>query len=99
MDDSILLVLGGLFFFITLITRLSGMGYGITRLEGSRAVSSAVAVLLMVVPRRALDRLTPLLRNEYPDLIYTIEDVRKASEGGKIFFGKESGWISRFLGW
>jgi uncharacterized protein YebE (UPF0316 family) len=82
-----------------LITRLSGMGYGITRLEGSGAFASSVAVLLMVVPRKALDQLVTLLRNEYPDLLYTVEDVRKASEGGKIFHGKESSWISRFFGW
>jgi uncharacterized protein YebE (UPF0316 family) len=82
-----------------LISRLSGMGYGITRLEGSGAFSSSVAVLLMVVPRKALDQLISLLRNDYPDLLYTVEDVRKASEGGKIFHGKESSWISRFFGW
>jgi hypothetical protein len=53
----------------------------------------------MVVPRKALDQLVSLLRTEYPDLLYTVEDVRKASEGGKIFHGKESSWISRFFGW
>jgi uncharacterized protein YebE (UPF0316 family) len=82
-----------------LIMRLSGMGYGITRLEGSGAFSPSVAVLLMVVPRKALEQLVTLLRTEHPDLLYTVEDVRRASEGGKIFHGKESSWISRFFGW
>ena len=81
-----------------LIARLSGMGYGITRLDGTGVFSSSVAVLLMVVPRKALEQLTSLLRKEYPDLLYTVEDVRKASEGGKIFHGKESNWLSRFFG-
>jgi len=82
-----------------LITRLSSMGYGITRLDGTGVFSSSVAVLLMVVPRKNLEQLTALLRKDYPDLLYTVEDVRKASEGGTIFHGKESGWISRFFGW
>jgi hypothetical protein len=75
------------------------MGYGITRLDGTGVFSSSVAVLLMVVPRKNLEQLTALLRKDYPDLLYTVEDVRKASEGGTIFHGKESGWISRFFGW
>jgi hypothetical protein len=54
---------------------------------------------LMMVPRKELDQLVSLLGKEYPDLLYTVEDVRKASEEGRIFHGKESSWISRFFGW
>lgn len=82
-----------------LIVRLRGMGYGITRLEGSGAFSSAVSVLLMVVPRKEMEQLISVLQGEYPDLLYTVEDIKSVSEGGKFFHGKRSGWIFRFFGW
>lgn len=82
-----------------LMSRLKGMGYGITRLEGSGYFSPDVSVLLMVVPRKELSQLLEILKNEYPSLLYTVEDVRKASDVGKIFHGKRSNWITRFFGW
>jgi uncharacterized protein YebE (UPF0316 family) len=81
-----------------LMSRLSGMGYGITRLEGSGAFSSSVAVLLMVVPRKALDRLVSLLRTDYPDLLFTIEDIRSMKDDAQIFYRKEKKGIWRFFG-
>jgi uncharacterized protein YebE (UPF0316 family) len=82
-----------------LMERLKGMGYGITRLEGSGYFSPDVVVLLMIVPRKELSQLIGILKQEYPDLLYTVEDVRKASEDGRIFHGKRSTWITRFFGW
>jgi uncharacterized protein YebE (UPF0316 family) len=79
--------------------KAAGMGFGITRLEGSGYYYSAVAVLLMVLPRVELPRLMAVLHDDFPDLLFTVEDVRKASEGGRIYYGKSSGWISRFFGW
>ena len=83
----------------SLMTRLKGMGYGVTRLEGSGYFSPEVSVLLMIVPRKELSLILEILKNEYPDLLYTVEDVRKASDGGKIFHGKRSKWLTRFFGW
>jgi uncharacterized protein YebE (UPF0316 family) len=79
--------------------KAAGMGYGITRLEGSGYFSSVVAVLLMVVPRKELGRLLTMINADFPDLIFTVEDVRKATENGKLYYGKHSGWIARFFGW
>jgi uncharacterized protein YebE (UPF0316 family) len=83
----------------TFMEKAAGMGFGITRLEGSGYYDSAVAVLLMVLPRVELPRLLAVLHDDFPDLLFTVEDVRKASESGRIYYGKSSGWISRFFGW
>ncbi|NTV00052.1 MAG: hypothetical protein HGA55_02885 [Methanoregulaceae archaeon] len=53
----------------------------------------------MVLPRVELTRLLAVLHDDFPDLLFTVEDVRKASESGRIYYGKSSGWISRFFGW
>jgi hypothetical protein len=53
----------------------------------------------MVVPRVELPRLLAVIHGDFPDLLFTVEDVRKASESGRIYYGKPSGWISRFFGW
>jgi uncharacterized protein YebE (UPF0316 family) len=82
-----------------LMNHLSLMGFGITRIEGSGCFSSNVAVLLMVVPRRELPRLLAVLKQEYPDVLYTVEDVRKASDANRTYFGVRSGWLTRFFGW
>ena len=82
-----------------LMDRLSLMGYGITRLEGSGYFSSDVSVLLMVVPRGELPRLLDVLKEEHPDVLYTVEDVRKASETDRTFHGARSRWLTRFFGW
>jgi uncharacterized protein YebE (UPF0316 family) len=79
--------------------KAAGMGYGITRLEGSGYYDSTVTVLLMVVPRKELSSLLAMIHADFPDLLFTVEDVRKASESGRIYYGKKSGWISRFFGW
>ena len=79
--------------------KAASMGFGITRLEGSGYYDSAVVVLLMVLPRVELPRLLAVIHDDFPDLLFTVEDVRKASESGRIYYGKSSGWISRFFGW
>ncbi len=83
----------------SLMERLSRMGYGLTRLEGSGCFSSSVTVLLTIVPRRKLGQLLDVLKREYPDVLFTVEDVRKASEGVRLFHGTRSRWLERFFGW
>lgn len=76
------------------------MGYGMTRLHGTGYFSSSeVTVLLMVVPRIELSRLLTMITTDFPDLLFTVEDIRKASESGALFYGKHSRWIARFFGW
>ncbi len=76
------------------------MGYGMTRLHGTGYFSSSeVTVLLMVVPRIELGQLLNLITTDFPDLLFTVEDIRKASESGTLFYGRRGGWIARFFGW
>lgn len=82
----------------TLVETLGTMGYGITRLEGTGRFSPSVSVLLIIVPRKELESLVKLLKRDYPDLLFTVEDIRKVSEEGRIFHGKHTRWISRFFG-
>ena len=81
------------------MAKAAGLGFGITKLEGTGFYDSAVTVLLMVVPRKELSRLLAMISTDFPDLLFTVEDVRKASESGKLYHGKRSGWIARFFGW
>jgi len=53
----------------------------------------------MVVPRMELSKLLAMINADFPDLLFTVEDVRKATESGRLYYGKQSGWISRFFGW
>jgi uncharacterized protein YebE (UPF0316 family) len=68
-----------------LIANLSGLGYGMTRIEGSGSFSNTVAIILMIVPRPELGPLMDILSKEYPAILYTVEDVRNIKEGAKIF--------------
>jgi uncharacterized protein YebE (UPF0316 family) len=78
----------------------AGLGFGITRLEGSGYyAASPVSVLLMVVPRKELSHLITMIQSGYPDLLYTVEDTRKANESSRVYYGKHTGWLSRFFGW
>ena len=78
-----------------MIDRLSKKGYGLTRLEGSGSFSDSVTVILMIVPRSEQSVLVSILSREYPDVLYTIEDVRSL-KGGAVIFHKDT--KSRILG-
>jgi uncharacterized protein YebE (UPF0316 family) len=81
-----------------LIGKLRELGYGITRINGSGGYASAVAVLLMIVPRSELGRLREVLNREYPDLLFTVEDIRSMKEDARIFYRSEKKGIWRFFG-
>ena len=68
-----------------LISELSTLGYGMTRIEGSGSFSHTVSIIFMIVPRKELGRLLGVLSSRYPDILYTVEDVRNIKEGAKIF--------------
>jgi uncharacterized protein YebE (UPF0316 family) len=69
-----------------LISHLGKMGYGTTRINGSGQFVPSVAVLLSIVPRRELGRLQKMLRQDYPDILFTIENVSTMNERD-IYFG------------
>ncbi|MFA4861762.1 DUF2179 domain-containing protein [Methanoregula sp.] len=81
-----------------LITELSTHGYGMTRLEGTGTFSHTVSVILMIVPRTELSRLLGILSKEYPDILYTVEDVRNIKQGAKIFYKDPRKGILGFFG-
>lgn len=81
-----------------LMKRFGEMGYGITRLDGTGYLSSPVAVLFMVVPRANVKDLLAVLEEEYPHLVYTIEDIRKGSDESRIFHGTKKSVWERFFG-
>jgi uncharacterized protein YebE (UPF0316 family) len=81
-----------------LISELSTLGYGMTRLEGSGSFSSTVSVILMIVPRTELGRLLGILSTRHPDILYTVEDVRNVKEGAKIFHKDAKSRILGFFG-
>jgi len=70
-----------------LMERLCKAGFGVTRLAGSGRYTPEVAVLLLVLPRKELHNLLLLLHHEYPDLLFTVEDVRTLREHGRIYWG------------
>ncbi|HMA05616.1 MAG TPA: DUF5698 domain-containing protein [Methanomicrobiales archaeon] len=71
-----------------LVEHVCRLGYGITRLAGSGRSTSQVSVLLMVVPRKELGQLLAVLQRDYPDLLFTVEDIRILHDHGPIYFGK-----------
>lgn len=83
---------------LPLMNKFGEMGYGITRLEGTGYLSSPVAILFMVVPRGELKALLAILKDQYPQLLYTVEDIRKGSEESRIFHGSRRPWWLRFFG-
>jgi uncharacterized protein YebE (UPF0316 family) len=68
-----------------LIANLAGLGYGMTKIEGTGSFSNTVAIIFMIVPRPELGQLMNVLAREYPAVLYTVEDVRNIREGVKIF--------------
>jgi uncharacterized protein YebE (UPF0316 family) len=82
----------------SLITELATLGYGMTRIEGTGSFSSTVTIVFMIVPRSELGRLMGILSREYPDILYTVEDVRNIKEGAKIFHKDAKTRILGFFG-
>ena len=81
-----------------LMSRLSTLGYGMTRIEGTGSFSGTVSIIFMIVPRKELSRLLSLISWEYPDLLYTIEDVRNIKDGARIFYKDPKRRILSFFG-
>jgi len=81
-----------------LITELATLGYGMTRIEASGSFSHTVAIIFMIVPRLELGRLLGVLSRKYPDILYTVEDVRNIKEGAKIFHKDAKSRILGFFG-
>jgi uncharacterized protein YebE (UPF0316 family) len=81
-----------------MITELSTLGYGMTRIEGSGSFSHTVNIIFMIVPRTELGRLLGILSTRYPDILYTVEDVRNMKEGARIFHKEARIRILGFFG-
>lgn len=81
-----------------LITNLAGLGYGMTRIEGSGSFSHTVNIIFIIVPRPELGHLMDLLSKEYPTILYTVEDIRNIREGAKIFHRTTKNRILGFFG-
>jgi uncharacterized protein YebE (UPF0316 family) len=81
-----------------LIANLAGLGYGMTRIEGTGSFSNTVTIIFMIVPRPALGRLMDILSREYPSVLYTVEDVRNVREGAKIFHRDTRSRVLGFFG-
>ncbi len=81
-----------------IITRLSTLGYGMTRIEGQGSFSNTVSIIFMIVPRTELSRLLGIISKEFPDILYTIEDVRNIKDGARIFYKDPRRRILSFFG-
>ena len=81
-----------------LITHLSTLGYGMTRIEGTGGFSHTVNIIFMIVPRTELALLLGIISRDYPDLLYTIEDVRNIKDGARIFYKDPKRRILSFFG-
>ena len=81
-----------------LMQHLGDLGFGITRVNGSGRFTQTVAILLLVIPRREETRLLSVLQQDYPDLLFTIEDISTMSERGGYFGNRRKHFLSSFLG-
>jgi uncharacterized protein YebE (UPF0316 family) len=81
-----------------MITRLANLGYGMTRIEGKGVTQNPVSIVFMIVPRTELPRLLGIISREYPDILYTIEDVRNIKDGARIFYKDPKRRILSFFG-
>ena len=81
-----------------IVSSLSTLGYGMTRIEGQGSFSHMVNIIFMIVPRTELPRLLGILSREYPDILYTIEDVRNIKDGARIFYKDPRRRILGFFG-
>jgi uncharacterized protein YebE (UPF0316 family) len=82
----------------SLIQQLREHGYGVTRLEGSGSFGTPVSVLLVLVPRRVMDDLVLILKNDYPEAIFSIEDIRSVGEDRPLFFRAQDSFFRRLVG-
>ena len=80
-----------------IVASLSTLGYGMTRIEGQGSFST-VTIIFMIVPRTELGRLLSVISKEYPDILYTIEDVRNIKDGARIFYKDPRRRILGFFG-
>lgn len=80
------------------IAQLSTLGYGMTRIEGHGSFSNTVSIIFMIVPRTELGRLLSIISKNYPDILYTIEDVRNIKDGARIFYKDPRRRILGFFG-
>ncbi len=80
------------------ITNLSQLGYGMTRIEGQGSFSNTDNIIFMIVPRTELGRLMGVISRDYPDILYTIEDVRNLKDGARIFYKDPHRRILGFFG-
>jgi uncharacterized protein YebE (UPF0316 family) len=79
-----------------MMRELREKGFGITRLEGQGSYGSSVAILLVLVPRHGLDDLVGTLNHNYPEAIFSVEDIRSLKENASIFFRpREGGMLER----
>jgi uncharacterized protein YebE (UPF0316 family) len=81
-----------------IITSLSTLGYGMTRIEGQGSFSHSVNIIFMIVPRTELSRLLGIISKDFPDILYTIEDVRNIKDGARIFYKDPRRRILGFFG-
>ena len=81
-----------------IISNLSTLGYGMTRIEGQGSFTNTVSIIFMIVPRTELGRLLGVISKEYPDILYTIEDVRNIKDGARIFYKDPRRRILGFFG-
>jgi len=81
-----------------LMQRLGDLGFGITRVNGSGRFTQTVSILFLVVPRSEESRLLTVLQHDYPDLLFTIEDISTMSERGGYFGNRRKHFFSSLIG-
>lgn len=81
-----------------IVSRFRDLGFGITRVEGTGGCASEVSILLLIVPRSRQDLLLSVIRDEFPDLLFTIEDIRSMKEHARIYHQDEENRVFRFFG-
>jgi len=80
------------------ISQLSTIEYGMTRIEGSGSFSSTVNIIFIIVPRTELLQLLNVISRDCPDMLYTIEDIRNVKDGARIFYKDPKRRILSFFG-
>lgn len=79
-----------------MMQELREKGYGITKVVGQGSFGSTVSILLVLVPRHGLDELVSTLNRNYPEAIFSIEDIRSLKENAPIFFKQgQNGMLGR----
>ena len=81
-----------------LISELATLGYVMTRIEGSDSFSTTVTIVFMIVPSSELGRLMGILSREYPEILYTVKEVRNIREEAKIVHKESKSRILVFFG-